>query len=223
MTTRILIFVSVLIMGIAGLNAQRSIRLQSIPYELKLENNVQSVNIHSAESWSVVSPARSNLFISPDGGLRVNTSTNYLFQPDSDFIFTSKIIPEFKAKWDAGVLLVYNDAEHYAKFCFEMDYTGQPRIVTVVCNDVADDCNSAPVADAFVYYRITGSAKGNVFGFYYSHTGKDWYLIRTFKLGKTDNLRVGFSAQSPVGEGCKVEFSNVSLQQRKIVSFWKGE
>jgi regulation of enolase protein 1 (concanavalin A-like superfamily) len=196
--------------------------IKAIPYAMHFENTALDYKMISDNHIRFSSPANSDLFIAPDGLFEINKSPRLIFKPDSDFILTAKIQLEFKSKWDAGVLLVYNDAKHFAKFCFESDFKGQPRVVSVVCNLVADDCNSMAIDKNEVFYRITGSSKGNTFGFYYSTDGKSWFPVRTFKLDKTDNLHIGFSAQSPVGKSCLVDFSNIDLQQRKLVDSWQG-
>jgi Uncharacterized conserved protein len=205
----------------SNINAQE-VRIKAIPYPLKFENVPLSYNVTDSCSLSIVAPGKTDLFISPDGRYKVNKSPRLIFKPDSDFIFSARIEPDFKTKWDAGVLLVYNDETHFAKFCFEVDYKGTPRVVTVVCNETADDCNSMAISSKAVYYRMSGSARGKTFNFYYSSDGKDWYLVRAFKLDKVDNLRIGFSAQSSVGKECNVGFSEIDLQQRKLNDFWKG-
>jgi uncharacterized protein len=91
-----------------------------------------------------------------------------------------------------------------------------------LCGIVTSGTITQEVKTNEVYYRITGSTKGNTFYLYYSAEGKSWFLIRTFKLDKTDNLSVGYSAQSLVGKGCKVLFSEIELQQRKLNDFWQG-
>ncbi|HJV77709.1 MAG TPA: DUF1349 domain-containing protein [Paludibacter sp.] len=169
----------------------------------------------------MVAPANTDLFVMP--GFSINKSPRLVFKPDSDFILTAKITPDFKSKWDAGVLMLYNDSTHFAKFCFEEDFKGQPRVVSVVCNDISDDCNSMAITAKWIYYRITGSTKSNTFCIYYSENGKSWFPIRGFKLDKTDNLRIGFSAQSPSGKGCSVDFEEIYLQERKLKDFWVGE
>jgi regulation of enolase protein 1 (concanavalin A-like superfamily) len=211
----------VFLLTLSGLSAQ-SLKLQAIPYGLQLQNDAKSVAVADGKTLMIESPGGCDLFISPDGGYRADKAPRYLFRPDSDFILTARITPSFRKNWDAGVLVIYNDATHYAKFCFESDFTGRPRIVSVVCNEVADDCNSQPVDEPFVWFRITGSSRGNCFAFYYSKDGRQWFPIRTFRLEKSDNLKIGFSAQSPMGEGCRVVFSDIDLQQRKVADFWKG-
>jgi len=190
--------------------------MAAIPYAMHFENIPKEFQILGEDFLHIVASGNTNLFISPDGVYENNSAPRLLFKPDCDFIFTSQIKPDFKSQWDAGVLLIYNDSKHFAKFCFESDFTGQPRIVSVVCNETSDDCNSMPVSTGEVYFRITGSSKGNTFGFYYSDNGKQWFPIRMFTLDKTDNIQVGFSAQSPTGKGCSVDFLSINLQQRKI-------
>ncbi len=207
--------------GLIHSNSQE-VNIGSIPYSLKFENEPQNFYIVGANHIQITAGEKTDLFISPDGKFVTNKSPRLLFKPDTDFILTTKISLEFKSNWDAGVLLVYNDSLHYAKFCFEKDYTGQKRIVSVVCNERGDDCNSLAIAANEVFYRIIGSPNDDVFSFYYSSDNKSWYLIRSFRLLKTDNIRVGFSSQSPAGKSCIVDFSDIELQKRKPIDFWKG-
>ena len=101
------------------------------------------------------SPAHCDLFHSADGNYVVNKSPRLLFKPDADFSLSAKITVDFHERWDAGDLIVYNDELHWAKFCFEADFNHQPRVVSVVCNGIADDCNSMPIEGNVMYYRIT--------------------------------------------------------------------
>jgi regulation of enolase protein 1 (concanavalin A-like superfamily) len=219
---RILLFIIVTIFNPGSLQSQE-IKISSIPYLMHFENEVLDYKIINDNHLKIVAPANTDLFITPDGSYATNKSPRLLFKPYSNFILTSKIKLEFNSKWDAGVLLIYNDSKHFAKFCFENDFKGQPRIVSVVCNDVADDCNSMAISSNEIFYRIIGSAKNNTFGFYYSEDGKEWFPIRGFRLNKTDNLQIGFSAQSPTGKECSVEFIDINFQERKPNDYWKGD
>jgi uncharacterized protein len=201
----------------------QEVKIPAIPYSMRFENEVLEYAVLGDDHIRIAAPANTDLYTSADGGYSTNKSPRLLFRPDSNFILSSKIKLEFKSKWDAGVLLIYNDSSHYAKFCFENDFEGQPRIVSVVCNEVADDCNSMAINDNEIYYRIIGSTKNNTFGLYYSEDGKDWFGIRGFRLNKTDNLRIGFSAQSPTGKECSVEFLDIDLQEREPNDPWKGD
>lgn len=195
----------------------------AMPWPAVLEHKVVACRVEDPATLVMSAPAGSNIFLSPDGGFHADNAPRVLFKPEGPFILTAKIQPEFREKWDGGVLLIYNDAEHYAKFCYEADYRNTPRIVSVVCNERGDDCNSAPVSGGAVYYRIAGSSAKESFAFYASADGRTWYLIRTFRLTRIDNLRVGFSAQSPAGAGCTVRFSEIKVERREVKDFWNGD
>lgn len=212
-----------IIIGCSIFVEAQEIKISSIPYIMHFENKVLDYEIISDNHLRIVAPANTDLYTAADSSHIVNKSPRLLFKPDSNFILSAKIKLEFNSMWDAGVLLIYNDSSHYAKFCFEKDFEGQPRIVSVVCNDVADDCNSIAINSNEIYYRIIGSTKKNTFGLYYSEDGDDWFGIRGFRLNKTDNVQIGFSAQSPIGKQCSVEFMDIDLQERKPNDPWKGD
>lgn len=211
---RFLLIIVAIILYSINVKSQE-VKISSVPYQMHFENEVLDYKIVSENHLRIVAPANTDLFITPDGGYQINKSPRLVFKPDSDFTLTSKIKPEFKSKWDAGVLLIYNDSNHFAKFCFEYDFNLQARVVSVVCNETADDCNSMAISNGEIYYRIEGSTKGNTFCFSYSEDGKIWFPIRFFRLTKTDNLQIGFGSQSPSGKGCSADFMDISFQNRK--------
>ncbi|MBB3186389.1 DUF1349 domain-containing protein [Microbacter margulisiae] len=217
---------AMLILLLFGLDAftagAQEVKIGTIPYPMHFENHPVGYSVSGSNHLCIAAGPHTDLFIPPGGNGEINSSPRLVFHPDSDFILTAKVTPDFRTKWDAGVLVIYNDRYHYAKFCFEEDYLGQPRVVSVVCNQVADDCNSMAVHQKSVYYRVIGSSKGNTFSLYYSADGKSWYLVRAFQLDAVNHLMIGFSAQSSVGKGCNVDFDQISLQQRKANDFWKG-
>ena len=190
---------------------------------MALENTATECRVTASNALELVAPAKTDLFVAPDGKYACDLSPRVVFQPEGPFLLTAKITPEFRTMWDAGMLLLYSDATHFAKFCYEMDYRGTPRVVSVVANGEGDDCNSAPVPEGSVYFRIAGSVPGDTFTFYTSSDGRTWYMLRSFRLTQTRNLRAGFSAQSPVGEGCRVRFSEISVERRAPKDFWSGE
>ena len=196
------------------INAQ-DVRISAIPYIMQFENEVLDYSIVDGNHFKIVAPAKTDLYITSDGGYEVNKSPRLLFKPDSNFTLISKIKLEFNSKWDAGVLLIYNDSKHYAKLCFEQDFTGKQRVVTVVCNETSDDCNSMIINDNEIYFRIAGSTKEKSFAFAYSEDGIKWFPVRGFKLDKIDNVRIGFSAQSPTGKKCSVDFSEIYFRDEK--------
>lgn len=195
----------------------------ALPWPATLENQATALRVISPTELEMAAPANTDLFISPDGKYRTNLSPRLLFRPEGPFVLTAKVRPDFKNRWDAGVLMLFNDPEHFVKFCFEQDFQGTPRIVSVVCNGVADDCNSAAVTGGEIWFRVVGSVPGDTFALYSSGDGKKWFPIRAFRMQKTDALRVGFSAQSPAGPGCTVRFSEISVERRAPGNFWTGD
>lgn len=195
----------------------------ALPWAPVLQNPATECRVPGPGELVLTAPPQTDLFISPGADFRTDKSPRVLFQPEGPFILSAKIRPEFRGKWDAGVLLVLNDSEHFAKFCYEQDFQGTPRIVSVVCNGTGDDCNSYPVPEGAIYFRVVGSSTRDTFGFYASRNGREWFPIRAFRLLKTDHLRVGLSAQSPVGTGCTVHFSEINLQRREVKDAWKGD
>lgn len=200
----------------------QTVKIGAVPYPMHFENSPQDYKILGEDHISITAPENTDLYISSDGYYKINKSPRLIFRPDSDFILTAKIKVDFHTKWDAGVLILFNDPQHFVKFCLEKDFKGQIRVVSVVCNETADDCNSMPVVGNEICYRIIGSARNKSFGLFYSLDNNGWFPIRNFKLDRIDNLQIGFSAQSPAGKGCRVDFSEINLQQRKPVDWWQG-
>jgi len=197
--------------------------LLDLPAPLRLEHKAVAVGYPAPGCLDMSAPAKTNLFIAPSGGFVADSAPRLMFSPVGPFVLSARIRPDFVRRWDAGCLIVWNDATHYAKFCYEMDYQGRPRVVTVVCNEVCDDCNSMEVPEGSVYFRITGSSTGTEFTFYVSKDGRDWYLVRSFRLQRNDSLSLGFSAQSPDGAGCVAHFSEIRYEPRTVRDFWAGD
>ena len=94
--------------------------------------------------------AHSDIFIDPRAGTQLNAqsilnaATLLGVPPDGDFQFSARITVEFASTYDAGVLLLWIDDDHWGKLCFENSPAGAPMIVSVITRGVSDD------ADAFV-------------------------------------------------------------------------
>jgi len=68
------------------------------------------------------------------------------------------------------------------------------------------------VAGNNVNFCIAGKVNNGEFVMYYTENDKEWFPIRMFSLSKTDNLKIGFSVQSPVGDGSTATFSNIEYK-----------
>ena len=132
--------------------------------------------------------------------------------PAGDFTLAAQVQVEFGSRFDAGVLLLHARERHWAKLCFEYSPQLRPTAVTVVTRGVSDDCNSFEVDGDTLWLRITRS--GAAWAFHASTDGSWWRLLRYFALGgdAAELVRVGFLAQSPVGQGCTAAFDHISFQ-----------
>jgi len=93
-------------------------------------------------------------------------------------------------------------------------------VVSVVTRDLSDDCNSAVVGADHVWLRV--SRIGAAFAFHSSSDGATWNLVRHFALPPTDELLVGFEAQSPLGEGCTASFTEVDYAMQRLPDLRSG-
>ena len=148
-------------------------------------------------------------------------STKLLFKADENFILSASIEHSFTNKWDGGALVIKSDSLNWIKFCFEKDYTGARRVVSVVTKHISDDCNSVEMNTNKVYYKVAKA--GNVVTLYYSANGIKWFLIRHLQFDTKPEFEVGFLAQSPTGNKCSVKFSDIKYLSKKISDPYTGE
>lgn len=174
---------------------------------------------------AVTAKPHSDLFINP-GGEGAGDATSMMNGvtllgdlPEGDFTLTARVCVDFRATFDAGVLLLWADAEHWAKFCFEYSPQGEPMVVSVVTRQLSDDANGCVVQGNEVWLRI--ARIGRTLAFHSSLDGQVFSFARAFNLGVTP-VRIGFLAQSPTGEGCVVEFSEVAFSDRRLEDLRDG-
>jgi regulation of enolase protein 1 (concanavalin A-like superfamily) len=166
-------------------------------------------------------PAHTDLYINPGGGgsgdaeSMLNAPTLLGTPPAGDFQLSARVTVDFTAQYDAGVLLVWIDERHWAKFCFEFSPAAEPMVVSVVTRDHSDDANAFTVPDRSVWLRV--SRLGHVYAFHASTDGRMWQLIRVFTLGEElDGHTIGFEAQSPTGDGCTVTFDRIHFTLERL-------
>ena len=127
---------------------------------------------------------------------------------------------DFAATYDAGVLVLYERDDLWAKLCFERSPQGEPMVVSVVTRRVSDDCNSFVVDGASVWLRI--ARIGTAFAFHASTDGGRWQLVRHFALDGDAEGSVGFLAQSPTGDECAVAFERISYRAETLGDLRSG-
>ena len=214
--------VAILLFCCAVLRAQtgKPVRLAALPRPLYWENT--PVHFESGNGRLVIEAGeKTDMFRDPNVTYNTDNAPKLLFVADSNFVLTAAIHHAFTSKWDGGAIVLKADSLNWIKFCFEKDYTGQKRVVSVVTKGISDDCNSAAATANTIYYKIAKA--GNVITLYYSADGKGWYLIRHLVFDSSAPLKLGFLAQSPTGKSCRVTFSDIHYSTKKISDPYLGE
>ena len=185
-----------------------SVSFTGLPELRWLEGPGTGVASVDAGALTMEAPARSDWFNDPGGPERHASAPALVMSADDDFQLSARVTVDFASAFDAGVLFVHQGADDHAKLCFERSPQGEPMVVTVVTREVSDDSNE-PVVDAdAVHLRV--SRIGEVFAFHFSVDGVRWRLSRLFRLRHpAAPTTVGFLAQSPTGEGCRVAFDRI--------------
>jgi regulation of enolase protein 1 (concanavalin A-like superfamily) len=186
------------------------LRLAALSAPLAVVNHPVSVRALGERSFELVAPARTNLFNSPDGNFVRQDAAMLLFPPDRDFVLTARVSAELRSVYDVAALVVYQDGNTWAKFCYENSVERQPTLVSVVTRGLADDCNSIAAPADGVYLAIV--RKGDEFAFHASTDGRVWRLIRHFSLPLAAGARLGFAAHGSGGTTLRAVFSEINYQ-----------
>lgn len=195
-------------------------RISEIPHLLTWNNKPVKYS-YVKGALRITAGAKTDMFRDPNVTYNTDNAPKLLFIPDEDFVLSASVQHAFTNKWDGGALVLFEDSLNWIKFCFEKDYTGARRVVSVVTKDISDDCNSAAINQNTVYYKMAKA--GNVITLYYSIDGKKWLLIRHLQFNNKKSIKVGFLAQSPTGNSCDVVFSNIRYAAKRIKDPYAGE
>lgn len=142
------------------------------------------------------------------GGPQQHAATSLGFFPQGDFSLSARVrVLSDRTTFDAGVLAIWGDRDHWAKLCFEFSPQGEAMVVSVVTNQFSDDCNSTLVPEDHVHLRIIRSGDG--WAFHSSTDGRAWRFVRVFRLETDGPVHVGFLAQSPTGSECVAAFDDI--------------
>lgn len=184
------------------------------------EHRVSDASV-SDGALRLAAPARTDWVSDASTGDRFLSAPAIGFTAPEVYTLSARVRPEFAGTFDAGVLMIYQDENTWAKLCFEFSPQSQPMVVSVVTRDLSDDCNSVPVSQDSVDLRIART--GQTFAFHYSLDGRYWHFVRLFSLGRADAiLHTGFLAQSPMGEGSHTVFSDVRYAERPLTDYRDG-
>lgn len=196
------------------------VRLSVIPHKLSWENYPVRFSAGKNE-LTITAGEKTDMFRDPNVTYNTDNAPKLLFEADENFVLTAAIEHRFASKWDGGAIVIKQDSLNWIKFCFEKDYTGTRRVVTVVTKDISDDCNSLEIKSDKAYYKVAKA--DNVITLYCGTDGKNWYLIRHLQFDTKPGFKVGFLAQSPTGTSCTVKFTEITYQQKKISDPYTGE
>ena len=195
-------------------------------------DNFQWINESEAEYkdgvLKVYAPGHTDYFNSPvkeNGAFPELVANAPLFYTEvtGDFVFRAKGELEFVSTYDAAALLVYENENVWAKLALENSDMPckKPAVVSVVTNRISDVCNG-PVRDAnHVWFQI--SRVDDCFAFHYSTDGVEYNMVRVFTLPVGKTVKVGFEAQSPMGEGGYRYYSEISLENRRVANIREGK
>jgi len=204
----------------SGLSAGSAPVVEGLPAPLTWQNPPADWKVDGGRTLTITAGKGTDWFVSPMGDGRRDNSSRLLFKPADDFAFSAKVTVDFRSQWDSGVLVVYANDTVWAKLCFEMTIYKRPSIVSVVTRGLSDDSNSIELSGTSVYLKVAKA--GQAIFFYASEDGENWRIIRAFSLGPTPDLRVGFSSQSPAGDGCKSVFSEIKYVAKRV-DLWTGK
>lgn len=197
-----------------------SLKISSIPRSLAWENVPVKYSIQN-NILTILAGPKTDMFRDPNVTYNTDNAPKLLFKADDNFVLSASIQHLFLNKWDGGAIVLIEDSLNWIKFCFEKDYTGARRVVSVVTKDISDDCNSVEIKTNRVFYKIAKAE--NVITFYYSDDNKKWFLVRHLQFNNTKDLKIGFLAQSPTGNQCEVKFSDIHYRTKKIKDPYVGE
>lgn len=198
------------------------LNLKSLPAELTWKNEPLFTEQITDDSFTITAGPETDWFIDPAGGyLKNNAPVGLFIPPDDNFLLSAKVTVDFGSIYDAGVLFLYAGEAHWAKLCFEYAPQKKPMVVSVVTRGTSDDSNSVPIDGDTLFLRVYKQT--NAFAFHYSSDSHYWWLVRYFSLGSLNQLQLGFSAQSPTGQSCQVQFSEIVYQPGVLSDIRNGE
>jgi len=215
--TNLLVFVMV---TVCSAQQSEAVKISSIPVPLTWHNKPLSYAIKT-NTLTIIAGEKTDMFRDPNVTYNTDNAPKLLFEPAENFVLTTSIQHAFLKKWDGGAIVIIEDSLNWIKFCFEKDYTGARRVVSVVTKDISDDCNSIEITGNKVFYKLAKA--DNVITLYASTDGKKWLLVRHLQFNNKKTLQVGFLAQSPTGTKCKVQFADIIYQVKKIADPYAGQ
>ena len=114
-----------------------SVRISTIPHQLFWENSPEKFSTDNNKLVITAGP-KTDMFRDPNVAYNTDNAPKLLFKADNNFVLTAAIEHSFTSKWDGGAIVIKQDSLNWIKFCFEKDYTGRRRVVSVVTKNISD-------------------------------------------------------------------------------------
>ena len=168
----------------------------------------------------VTVPPGTDYFRDP-AGEKIQDNGPYLWREvTGDFVARARVRPTFAGRYDAGGILVRQDAERWAKLCYESTNFGTTAAISVVTRGLSDDANGVDLAVPDLWLQVC--RVGDAFGMQYALDGTTWRKVRRFPLALPRTVRVGLLGQSPGTAGTAVDFLWFSVESRTVADTRTG-
>ena len=190
-------------------NATAAVVVPALPSPLRWLVPAPSFEVTASGALRIEAGPQTDWFIDPGGSTAIRNAPALVMPATGPWQLSAVVSADHQATFDAGVLFAHVDDSTWAKLCLELSPEGQVMVVSVVTRGTSDDCNSLPVEGHRLHLRI--SALEGAFAFHWSPDGQSWHLVRYFTLGHGAPAMTGagFIAQSPTGQGCTAEFTEI--------------
>jgi uncharacterized protein len=186
--------------------------VKAIPYPYMLLENPKEFKVLADNAIVMTAGKETDLHNPANGSYYRHNAPKFLFTPDANFVFSARVEPSFENQYDGGAILLYSDSENWAKVLLEYIDNKPILGISVIKDKITDDAYFIPHGAA-VFLRVTKA--GKVCNFLTSPDGKEWTVIREFVYHKPEQLKIGFYAQSPIGNSCQVKFSDITYSGAK--------
>jgi uncharacterized protein len=180
----------------------------------KLIENASSIEIQAFE--------KTDFFIDKMNRIEKNNAPFAFEEMAGDFVISACVKPELKNNYDAGGIFIMDNEKKWIKLELEKTDLGHPSIVSVVTNEASDDCNGEKMEGTDrIYLQII--RRNDYWVFHHSIDGKIWKMNRYFWLEMRKTVKIGFEAQSPLGDGSKAIFSEIFIGNKEIENLRNGK
>jgi regulation of enolase protein 1 (concanavalin A-like superfamily) len=197
-----------------------SVTVAPLPAPLAWDVAPASWSLDEGPVLTIAAPAGSDLFNDPSGGEPMATAPRLLGPVEGDFQLSARVRCTFAGAFDAGALLLWAGERCWVKLAFEVSPQGEPMVVSVVTDGLSDDANAFVVHDGAVWLRV--SRLGAACALHARLDSEGWRFVRHFALAAPDELRAGFLAQSPTGDGATARFDEIGFVPERLMDLRSG-